>query len=36
MISSPLMAGVDQRLVPDYTTYRARLATATGTSTTEE
>jgi methylglyoxal synthase len=38
MISSPLMAGVYQRLVPDYTTYRARLATATtaGTAATDE
>jgi methylglyoxal synthase len=27
MISSPLMAGVYQRLVPDYSGYRARLAT---------
>ncbi|HEY6320547.1 MAG TPA: hypothetical protein VJA16_03190 [Thermoanaerobaculia bacterium] len=37
-IPSPLMAGVYQRLVPDYTTYRARLVTATaaGTPATEE
>jgi methylglyoxal synthase len=28
MISSPLMGGVYQRLVPDYSSYRARLATA--------
>jgi methylglyoxal synthase len=38
MISSPLMAGVYQRLVPDYTTYRARLATpiVAGSPATEE
>ena len=38
MISSPLMGGVYQRLVPDYTAYRARLATATtaGTTAAEE
>ena len=38
MISPPLMAGVYQRLVPDYTAYRARLATATaaGTPATDE
>jgi methylglyoxal synthase len=38
MISSPLMAGVYQRLVPDYTAYRARLATAAaeGPPTIEE
>jgi hypothetical protein len=28
MISSPLMAGTYQRLVPDYSGYRARLGTA--------
>ena len=33
MISFPLMAGVYQRLVPDYTTYRARHATAIVTGT---
>jgi methylglyoxal synthase len=29
MISSPLMSGTYQRLIPDYSTYRSRLETAT-------
>jgi methylglyoxal synthase len=35
MISSPLMAGVYQRLVPDYSSYRARLTTAAATGKAE-
>jgi len=34
MISSPLMAGVYERLIPDYSGYRARLATAAAATTT--
>ena len=36
MISSPLMAGVYQRLVPDYSSYRTRLATAAAGAATED